>query len=107
VCISICILYSVICTLLLATVWIPSLLRSFTGGVVEVDVPASTVRELIDGLEQRYPGIKARLLTEEGRVMPNIAVVVDGLNSKQGLRQPLNANSEVHFVPAMAGGTSS
>lgn len=69
-----------------------------------MDVPASTVRELIDGLEQRYPGIKARLLTEEGRVKPNIAVVVDGVNSKQGLRQPLEASSEVHFVPAMAGG---
>ena len=87
-----------------ATVWIPSLLRSFTGGLAEVNVPGNSMRELIDGLEQRYPGIQARLLTEEGRVKPNIAVVVDGVNSKQGLRQPLSDNSEVHFVPAMAGG---
>ena len=102
---KICFLHSAFCLLnFMATVWIPSLLRSFTGGVSEVTVPGATLRELIDGLEQRYPGLKTRLLTEEGRVKPNIAVVVDGINSKQGLRQPLSDKSEVHFVPAMAGG---
>ena len=90
----------------MATVWIPSLLRNLTGGLAEVSASGSSVREVIDALEQKYPGIKARLLTDEGRLKPNIALVVDGVNSKQGLRHPISATSEVHFVPAMAGGNA-
>ena len=88
----------------MAHVWIPSLLRNFTGGLAEVSVPGNTVREVVEMLEQKYPGVKARLLTDEGRLKPHIALVVDGVNSKQGLRHPITDSSEVHFVPAMAGG---
>lgn len=87
----------------MATIWIPSLLRSFTGGLSEVPANGATVREAIDDLEARYPGIKARLIAED-RLKPNLALVVDGVNSKKGLRHPLTETSEVHFVPAISGG---
>lgn len=87
----------------MATVWIPSLLRGLTGGLSEVQARGLTVREVIDDLETRYPGLKARLLEDE-RLKPNIALVVDGVTSREGLRHPLSDTSEVHFVPAMSGG---
>lgn len=87
----------------MAVVWIPSLLRSMTGGLAQIEVEAATVRDLIDQLEARYPGIKDRLVAED-RLRPNIALVVNGENSKQGLRHALAADTEVHFVPAMSGG---
>lgn len=87
----------------MATIWIPSLLRSFTGGLSEVPAHGATVREAIDDLEMRYPGIKARLIAED-RLKPNLALVVDGVSSRQGLRHPLTETSEVHFVPAISGG---
>jgi membrane protein YqaA with SNARE-associated domain/molybdopterin converting factor small subunit len=87
----------------MATIWIPSLLRSFTGGLSEVPANGATVREAIDDLEARYPGIKARLIAED-RLKPNLALVVDGVNSRKGLRHPLTETSEVHFVPAISGG---
>lgn len=87
----------------MATIWIPSLLRNFTGGLSEVPANGTTVAEAIDDLESRYPGIKARLVAE-GRLKPNLALVVDGTTSKQGLRHPLHETSEVHFVPAISGG---
>lgn len=87
----------------MATIWIPSLLRNFTGGFSEVPANGATVGEAIDDLEARYPGIKARL-TADGRLKPNLALVVDGATSRQGLRHPLTESSEVHFVPAISGG---
>jgi membrane protein YqaA with SNARE-associated domain/molybdopterin converting factor small subunit len=87
----------------MATIWIPSLLRNFTAGLSEVPASGATVGEAIDDLEARHPGIKARLVAD-GRLKPNLALVVDGATSKQGLRHPLTESSEVHFVPAISGG---
>lgn len=87
----------------MVTVWIPSLLRSLTGGVTQIEIEAGSLRELIDRLDERHPGIKDRLVSDD-RVKPNIAVVVNGVNSRGGLRQTLDNGSEVHFVPAMSGG---
>jgi molybdopterin synthase sulfur carrier subunit len=87
----------------MASVWIPALMRDLTGGATQVTVPGETVRQLIANLEQAYPGIEARLC-EEGRLRPNISVVVDGRVSNQRLRHRLDESSEVHFLPAIGGG---
>ena len=84
-------------------VWIPALLRDLTGGEEKLSVPGETVQQVIANLDERTPGIRARLC-EEGRLRPNIAVVVDGVASHRGLRQRLIETSEVHFVPAISGG---
>ena len=84
-------------------VWIPSLLRELTDGQDKLIVPGTTVRDVIAHLEDRYPGIEPRLC-KDNRLQPNIAVVVDGAISRQGLRQALTETSEVHFVPAISGG---
>jgi molybdopterin synthase sulfur carrier subunit len=80
------------------------LLREVTGGQEQVRVPGSTVREVIQHLEERFPGIKARLCDEEDRLRPGIAVTIDGQISRLRLRQPLAETSEVHFLPAISGG---
>lgn len=87
----------------MARVWIPSLLRDLTGGISEMTVPGQTIREVIDSLEARFPGLRERLCEQE-HIRPNIAVVVDGIRSNQGLRERLGEDSEVHFVPAISGG---
>jgi len=48
------------------TVRIPTALRRITQGQGEVQVEASTIAELIDKLEQEFPGIKERLVDENG-----------------------------------------
>jgi molybdopterin synthase sulfur carrier subunit len=87
----------------MAVVWIPSLMRDLTAGEAKLSVQGETVRQVIQKLEQRYPGMEARLCAE-GRLRPNISVVVDGTASSKGLRHKLNTDSEVHFLPAMSGG---
>jgi molybdopterin synthase sulfur carrier subunit len=87
----------------MATVFIPTMLQKLTGGVKQVRVEAATVRQVIDRLEELYPGIKPRLV-ENGRLRPNLAVSVDGEVARLGLLEKVGEDSEVHFVPAIGGG---
>jgi molybdopterin synthase sulfur carrier subunit len=84
-------------------VWIPALMRDLTGGNEVVRVPGQTVRQVIESLDERFPGIKDRLCDEDG-LRPNITVIVDREVSHRRLRQVLSENSEVHFLPAVSGG---
>lgn len=85
-------------------VFIPALLRDLTNGAESVQVPGETVREAIEELERRYPGVKARLYDGES-LRPGIAVAVDGAISRQRLRHMLEDGSEVHFLPQISGGS--
>jgi molybdopterin converting factor small subunit len=85
-------------------VWIPTLMRKLTDGQAQVEVEGSTIREVVESLDAAFPGIKARLCTEEGRVRPNIAVAIDGQITPQGMRTKVGAQSEVNFIPAVGGG---
>ena len=84
--------------------WIPSLLQSLTAGQAQVEVQGDTVRAVIDALDTAHPGIKARLCAADGRIKPEIAVAVDGEVTVEGLRARVDAQSEVHFLPALSGG---
>ena len=87
----------------MATVYIPSLMRDITSQA-KVRVSGSTVRQIVDNLEKAYPGLKDRLI-ENNRIRSSISVVVDGEVTPIGLLEKVGEDSEVHFVPAIAGGT--
>ncbi len=87
----------------MATIFIPSMLQSLTGGAKRVDCDARTVRQVIERLEEQYPGIKDRLV-ENGELRPNLAVAIDGDVAIMGMLEKVGENSEVHFVPAIGGG---
>ena len=82
---------------------IPSLLRNLTNGEESVPVPGTTIREVIDNLETRYPGMKARLC-EDDRLKPGLAIYINGLLTRGSLRERVDADAEIHFLPAMGGG---
>jgi molybdopterin synthase sulfur carrier subunit len=85
------------------TVWVPALLRELTGGREVIAVPGGTVRDIIDNLDARYPGIRNRLCVGES-LRPGMAVAVGTQVARLGLLQPVPEDSEVHFLPAIAGG---
>ncbi|MDQ4075878.1 MAG: MoaD/ThiS family protein [Chloroflexota bacterium] len=90
----------------MATVFVPTPLRRLTGGESKVAVEASTVQEVIEQLESAHPGVKERLLDEDGEIKRFINVFVDGeeIRGLQGGETPVNERSEVSIIPAMAGG---
>ena len=87
----------------MAVVYIPTLLQTVTGGVSNVAVDGTTVAQLVEQLEARFPGIRDRLV-DQGRLRPNISVAVDGEVLPGGLREAVEPSSEVHFVAAIRGG---
>jgi molybdopterin synthase sulfur carrier subunit len=88
----------------MADVFIPTMLQSLSGGVKRVDIEAANVRQVVDKLEELFPGIKERLV-EEGQIRPNVSVAVDGEIARMGILEKISQNSEVHFVPAIGGGS--
>jgi sulfur-carrier protein len=92
----------------MATVFIPTLLRKYADGTAKVDVPGTTLRELVDNLEARYPGIKEHLIDPEDpdAFIPGLAAFVDSEATILGLRQRIQEASEVHFIPAVGGGAT-
>jgi sulfur-carrier protein len=89
----------------MATVYIPEPLQSLSHGAKEVTMAASTVRQVIARLEALYPGMEEALV-EDGDLKPHIAVAVDGEVSVLGLAERVGEDSEVHFIPALGGGSA-
>src|SRR2546426_117430 len=86
-------------------VWIPALLRDLTHGQRTVTVAGTTVGQIIDNLERLFPGIKQRLCDADG-LRSGMAAAVDTQIARLGLAQPVAETSEVHFIPAIGGGSS-
>jgi molybdopterin converting factor small subunit len=82
---------------------IPASLRRLTGGVQEVRSQATSVRALVDELEARFPGLRARLCDGD-RLKSGVAVAVNSRISATGLTTALPDGAEVTFLPAVAGG---
>ncbi len=89
--------------IIMPTVYIPPALRDLTGGVETVEGKGQTVRAVLVDLEPRYPGLTAKLCIDDA-LRPGLMVAVSGTMSRQGLRTPVPANAEVHFLPALGGG---
>ncbi len=89
----------------MARVFIPTMLQPAAGGVKEVSLEARNVRQVVQGLEERFPGIGQWLL-EDGKIKPNLVVAVDGETSSMGLLTKVSPDSEVHFIPAIGGGAT-
>ena len=89
----------------MAEVWIPPKLQVLTAGNQQVQVEGSTVRRLINNLEEQHPGIKEYLVDdEEDDLITGLAVIIDGEVSQLGMLDKVGESSEVHFLPAIGGG---
>ncbi|MBC8281915.1 MAG: MoaD/ThiS family protein [Chloroflexi bacterium] len=87
----------------MATIFIPTMLQKLTDGTKTLEMDANNVRQVVDELEKLYPGIEDRLM-EADDIREGMAVVVDGDVAIMGMLTKVGETSEVHFVPAIAGG---
>jgi sulfur-carrier protein len=90
----------------MSTVRIPTQLRSLVGGLGEVDAAGATVKEVIDDLASRHPGLAERLLDDGGQVRRFINVYVDDEDIRflNGLDSPVDRGACIAIIPAVAGG---
>jgi sulfur-carrier protein len=87
------------------TVKIPTQLRSVTGGEGETTVEGSTVGEVLDGLYERFDGLRDRI-AEDGDLRRFVNVYVGGEDIRflDGLDTAVDDGDEVTILPAVAGG---
>jgi len=85
---------------------LPSQLRSLVGGVGEVSVEATTVREAIKAVDVAYPGLATRVLDDQGglRRFVNVFVADEDVRVLNGLDTVVEPGQTVSLVPAVAGG---
>ena len=90
----------------MATVRIPTPLRKLTAGNEEVSAAGATVGEVLANLEQSYPGIKARICDDDGKVrrFVNIFANDEDIRYLDNLDTPVGESDEISIVPAIAGG---
>jgi sulfur-carrier protein len=88
------------------TVKIPTQLRTLTGGAQEVTATGTTLSEVVDDLEDRYPGIRERLLDDSGGLRRFVNVYLDDEDVRflNGIKTEVPENGRLSIVPAVAGG---
>ena len=90
----------------MTTVRIPPTLRQEVGGERQVPARGETVRELLDDLMSRFPGLRSQLV-EDDDIAPFVNVYVEGqdVRTLAGIDTPVAQGSTVILLPAMAGGS--
>ena len=82
----------------MSVVRIPPTLRAETGGEREVIVEGQTVRDLLDDMTSRFPGLSGQL------EYANVYVGGEDIRTRDGYETPVGESDTVILLPAMAGG---
>lgn len=80
-----------------------SILFEYTGGSEVVSASGATLAELFVDLDRRFPGLGFRVVDEQGRLRPHVAVFVDQRVTRD-LATNLEGAGTVHILGALSGG---
>jgi molybdopterin synthase sulfur carrier subunit len=85
---------------------LPQALRGRAGNQAQVMVKGETVREIIDGLELAYPGMRFSLCYETGELRPFVNIFVNRAHIRylRGLDTPIEAGTQISIMQSVAGG---
>lgn len=91
----------------MATIIIPTPLRKFTNQEPRVSVQATTVKEAINVLSDRFPELKKSLLDDTGSIrgFVNLFVGDDDIRNLEQENTALTSDSVLSIIPAIAGGS--
>jgi molybdopterin converting factor small subunit len=91
----------------MATLRIPTSLRTLTHDREEVQAAGATVGEVLANLEKSHPGFRERLLDDKGGVRRyvNIFCNDEDIRFLQGLQTQVQDSDRLLIVPAIAGGS--
>jgi sulfur-carrier protein len=90
------------------TFHIPGPLREFTAGrsAVTIEQSPATLAEALSALWKLYPGLRDRILTEQGQMREHINIFIgdEHVRYTGGLTSRIPAGSDISIVPAISGG---
>ena len=82
---------------------LPTPLAEYTRHAREVQGEGGTLEQLLADLDRRYPGIRFRVVDEQGAIRPHIKMFVNRVQAR-GLEVSLEPADEVLVVAALSGG---
>lgn len=82
---------------------IPTPLRSYTDQRAVVEADGATIGELVSDLDRRYPGIRFRMVDEQGSLRQHVKVFVNS-DSIRDLASTVEPTDEVTIMQALSGG---
>lgn len=82
---------------------IPTPLRSYTGQEAVVEAEGASVEEVLADLDRRFPGLRFRVVDEQGRLRPHMRVFVNE-DAVRDLGTSLAAGDELTLMQALSGG---
>ncbi len=87
----------------MALIAIPTPLRKYTNNARQVESNGETLRAVFDDLDARYPGIKFRVIDEQGRLREHFKLFVNQRLAPT-LETPIAANDSIQIILAISGG---
>ena len=84
-------------------VWVPSQLHAYTGGASRVEAAGANIEAVLDDLDQRYPGLKFRIVDEQARIRPHMRIFI-GREAARDIAAPLDDGDELLIFGALSGG---
>lgn len=90
----------------MAVIQFTNALKRFYPSLDELSIEVVNVNEVLDKLENHYPGIKGYLVEDNGSLRQHINIFVDGelIKDRENLTDVLNNESEVFIMQALSGG---
>ncbi len=90
----------------MATIRIPTPLRPYTGGQVEIAVSGENVGAVLADLTTRHPDLKQHLYSDSGelRAFVNIFLNDEDIRHVRGTKTPVQEKDRLMIVPSIAGG---
>ena len=85
---------------------LPTILRKHADGEALVDAEGATVRDLLEDLESRYPGITKNVVSQDGGLhrFINVSVNDEDVRYLGSLETAVKEGDTVSILPAVAGG---
>lgn len=85
---------------------IPASLKYYVDNHSEMDIPASSVTEMLAALAARYPAVKFHLLDSDGNLRRHFNVFVNGVHVREldGLDTQLHPDDKIILLASAAGG---
>ncbi len=85
------------------SVFVPPLLRNYTHGATSVTAAGTTVGQALEDLNVRFPGIRFRVVDEQGRIREHMRIFVDGERVRE-VGAGVGPKSDIHIFGALSGG---
>jgi molybdopterin converting factor small subunit len=84
-------------------VLVSSHVRDYTGGRTELAAAGRNLMQIVNDLDRQCPGLKFRIVDEQGRLRRHVNVFING-TATRSLRRRLSAGDEIHILAALSGG---